>query len=64
MANTSGSTAKHLFWQRVRETFIFPAQRDAAADRARRLAAFLPLGCLYGVEIEMAPLEPFRHDRG
>lgn len=63
MMNMTGSTASRLFWRRIRDRLIFPAQPDPAADRARRLAAFLPLGCLYGVEIEIAPL-PFsrRHD--
>jgi len=63
MKNKSGLTAVGLFWQRIREQIVFPAQPDLATDNARRLAAFLPLGCLYGVEIEMAPIESNRHDR-
>ncbi|WP_213990832.1 hypothetical protein [Sodalis sp. dw_96] len=63
MKNTSGSTATGRLWQRIRDKMIFPAQPDPAMDIARRLAAFLPLGCLYGVEIEMAPLESARHER-
>ncbi|WP_413726513.1 hypothetical protein [Sodalis sp. RH16] len=63
MKNTSVSTVRDMFWQRIRDKFIFPAQRDPAMDVARRLAAFLPLGCLYGVEIEMESLDPSRHDR-
>ncbi len=62
MKNTSDSTVTGMFWQRIRDKFIFPAQRDPATDVARRLAAFLPLGCLYGVEIEMESLDPSRHD--
>ena len=61
-ANTLASV-KRPVWQRLRDVFIFPAPRNPELDSARRLAAFLPLGYLYGVEVEVDPIEsPRRHE--